>query len=144
MSDKSSERSDVAEEKASAIGDEKKEVKLSVDAKGRNKKSMACQFCDTKILLPGVGQFVEKKLVLHTLSATKGSPTTEQLTNFWLVGDQFQFENIAVTHPAGGERGYKYLACAQCDRGPVGILFLDAPSQFLIAHSRVKHGDGDG
>ena len=67
----------------------------------------------------------------------------ETLSEHWLVTSQFSFENIALTRPAARAGAaaptFKYLACGVCDRGPVGIVFLDKPSEFFVAHARVKY-----
>lgn len=47
----------------------------------------------------------------------------------------YTFENIGVSHTVGN---VKYLACADCERGPVGWHDLSTKKSY-IALCRVKH-----
>lgn len=74
-----------------------------------------------------------------------GAVDTEVLSQFWVIHDQMKFENIGVTRQVPSNptvtstREFKYLICADCDRGPVGITYLDTPNVFYIAHQRVAY-----
>lgn len=60
---------------------------------------------------------------------------TEIVNDYWIVNDMFTFDNIGVTHKVDNT---KYLACADCEMGPVG--YHDITTQLCyIALSRVKH-----
>jgi hypothetical protein len=63
------------------------------------------------------------------------------LNKHWCIGDQMDFENIGVTRAISTD--YKYLTCADCDRGPVGIFLTQEPAgnQFYVADARVKYLD---
>mmetsp|Transcript_4032 Transcript_4032/g.9500 ORF Transcript_4032/g.9500 Transcript_4032/m.9500 type:complete len:99 (+) Transcript_4032:308-604(+) len=63
----------------------------------------------------------------------------ENLTRFWIVKDQFQFENVGVSKAASVDDAFRYLACADCDQGPIGIRMKDKPNEWLIAHDRVHY-----
>ena len=67
----------------------------------------------------------------------------EEETTHWLVTDRFAFENVGVTKPVslGGDNGggYRLLVCADCDRGPLGIVFDSEPSVYYVTDSRVKY-----
>lgn len=56
----------------------------------------------------------------------------------WLAtNDQFDFDNVAVSHPIADD--VKLLACADCERGPIGIvLFKRSPPLFLVSEDRMK------
>jgi hypothetical protein len=77
------------------------------------------------------------QLSLHLLGGAKGDATREQLSAHWLVPSQMTFENVGVTR--GVDPAYRYLTCASCDRGPIGINFFAEPSKFYVAHARVKY-----
>lgn len=47
------------------------------------------------------------------------------------------FENVGVTKSV--DPAYRYLSCASCDRGPIGINFLAEPTKFYVAHERVRY-----
>eukprot|EP00472_Partenskyella_glossopodia_P005290 CAMPEP_0197518478 /NCGR_PEP_ID=MMETSP1318-20131121/3684_1 /TAXON_ID=552666 /ORGANISM="Partenskyella glossopodia, Strain RCC365" /LENGTH=185 /DNA_ID=CAMNT_0043068849 /DNA_START=69 /DNA_END=626 /DNA_ORIENTATION=+ len=105
----------------------------------KNSKFVLCPQCHCKILKPGKATLVEKKVFLHHVSLREQEKKQEgeNLTKFWLVTDQFQFENIGVSKNVSEH--FKYLACADCDLGPVGIRFTSKPSEFFIAHDRVVY-----
>ncbi|XP_054919461.1 uncharacterized protein strat [Dermacentor andersoni] len=63
------------------------------------------------------------------------SKMVEKLTDFWCVNDIYTFENIGFTNTVGQT---KYLACADCERGPVGWHSLETRKSF-VALSRVRH-----
>lgn len=61
------------------------------------------------------------------------------------MADRFDFENVGVTKPIPAKQSgvadpnlavnanFRYLVCADCDRGPVGIMYD-------MKHSYVTHG----
>lgn len=59
----------------------------------------------------------------------------EQLTHFWQVKDMYTFENIGFSNTVGN---IKYLACADCEVGPIGYFDTDSKISF-VALARVKH-----
>ncbi|KAM9758706.1 guanine nucleotide exchange factor MSS4 isoform 1-T3 [Menidia menidia] len=109
---------------------------------GKNSKSVMCQRCGSKVLSPGVATFAEKELFLPSmrkksgLSATESSVDGDTLTDHWLVGDMFDFENVGFTNDVGR---IKYLICADCEIGPIGWHCLDDKSTYYIALKRVTH-----
>eukprot|EP00455_Lapot_gusevi_P047716 TRINITY_DN6498_c0_g3_i3.p1 TRINITY_DN6498_c0_g3~~TRINITY_DN6498_c0_g3_i3.p1 ORF type:complete len:142 (+),score=17.79 TRINITY_DN6498_c0_g3_i3:56-481(+) len=124
----------------------------TVDENSKNAESVWCPWCDTKIINAGVGTLIEQSIRLHKPNASREAAFEEQsfdiLSDFWLVTDKFDFENIAVTKAivsdpeqaqSGGAPDAKYLTCAACDRGPVGILFLSNPNNFYVARTRVRY-----
>lgn len=60
---------------------------------------------------------------------------SELINDYWLVEEINNFENIGVSHKV---ENVKYLACADCERGPVGWYDLST-SRSYVALSRVKH-----
>lgn len=63
--------------------------------------------------------------------------TKETITDYWLVEDMYTFENVGVSKTVNNVR---YLACADCERGPIGWQDLDSNKSY-IALSRVKYGN---
>lgn len=59
----------------------------------------------------------------------------ESIMDYWLIEDINSFENIGVSHKV---ENVKYLACADCERGPVGWHDLSTFRSY-IALCRVKH-----
>lgn len=64
-------------------------------------------------------------------------PEEEVIKDYWIVGDIYAFENVGFSHPVGG---VKYLACADCEIGPIGWYDLAAKTSY-VALSRVLHTD---
>ena len=59
----------------------------------------------------------------------------ELISDCWLVEDINNFENIGVSFKVDN---VKYLACADCERGPVG-WYDTSTLRSYIALNRVKH-----
>ncbi|KAI4497508.1 hypothetical protein M0802_007519 [Mischocyttarus mexicanus] len=103
----------------------------------KNKEKLFCTFCPSKILNADTATFVTMEFALphiHSKGEDVGNQE-ETITEYWYIEDMFAFENIAVSHAVGN---IKYLACADCERGPVGWQDL-ATKKSYIALSRVKH-----
>lgn len=71
-------------------------------------------------------------IILRTSEDTKRS---EVLSDFWCVSDMFQFENMAFSKNVDD---VKYLACAECDIGPIGWHNLTDQKSYVAIH-RIKH-----
>lgn len=100
---------------------------------GKNKVPIECKYCSSRILNVGVCELVSTQ---YDLPAVDGdSKMVEKLTDFWCVNDIYTFENIGFTNTVGQT---KYLACADCERGPVGWHSLETRKSF-VALSRVRH-----
>ena len=122
---------------------------LTSDAQPQtNANTLYCLFCHTTIIRPNVATRHTAPIALHKLSSN--SADRETVADSWLVPGHLHFENIAVTRPVPqtsaspssappDDRAYKYLACATCDRGPIGITYLDQPNEFFVAHGRVAY-----
>lgn len=59
----------------------------------------------------------------------------ETLTYFWQVNDMYSFENIGFSNTIGD---IKYLACADCEIGPVGYYNMNTKVSY-VALARVCH-----
>ncbi len=110
----------------------------------KNLKKVMCLRCDSYILQPMTGNFkkLDEPVDLPSMKQKKdlrnvtSSIETEKLDRFWKVDDMFTFENVGFTNTVDMR---KYLACADCEIGPIGFQNIDNPQQFLVSIDRVKH-----
>jgi guanine nucleotide exchange factor len=77
------------------------------------------------------------KIPIHKPKKDESEP--QILAKHWRVEGHINFENIGVTRAVSSE--YKYLMCADCELGPLGIVFLNEPTMFYVADARVKYGN---
>ncbi|XP_796474.3 guanine nucleotide exchange factor MSS4 [Strongylocentrotus purpuratus] len=106
---------------------------------GKNAKSIVCERCNSKILLPGVAEFVTKEIFLpHMKKKSEQQKATdgENLSEHWVVSDMMTFENVGFTNTVGTA---KYLICADCEVGPVGWHDVTDKTKYFIALDRVQH-----
>ena len=107
---------------------------------------ITCPQCPSKIFLPSAAILINKNIYLHyPYKTTSSSPSSndnsvgEIENEFWYVTSQYAFENIGVTKTMNTD--YRYLICADCDYGPLGITLTDKPtldSTYYISKKRVK------
>jgi len=73
---------------------------------------------------------------LPKMNQKKNCPEVEVdlISEWFVIDDMFQFENIGVSHSVQNSR---YLTCADCEMGPVGWNDLTSQKCY-IALSRVK------
>ena len=101
-----------------------------------NSHALQCLLCSTIILNPLVA--LHHTATQHTLPPFP--PTATPATSgehSWCVDDQMSFENVGVTR--GVEGGVRYLVCGNCDGGPIGCVYADAPQRFYVVHGRVQY-----
>ncbi|XP_014226419.1 guanine nucleotide exchange factor MSS4 homolog [Trichogramma pretiosum] len=112
-------------------------VEAMKDSEGMNLDGVYCTHCPSKILNAGSAAFKRFEFPLPLMQYKKGEQIDkkETLEVFWQVDDVMTFENIGVSHKVDN---IKYLACADCERGPVGWIDADT-QQCYIALDRVKH-----
>lgn len=67
----------------------------------------------------------------------QGENECETLASFWQVSDMYSFENIGFSNTVGD---VKYLACADCEIGPVGYYNMNTKVSY-VALARVCHID---
>lgn len=48
------------------------------------------------------------------------------------------FENVGFTNAVS--TSFKYLTCAACDRGPLGVHLIQE-AKYYIVHPRIAHSD---
>ncbi|CAG2164319.1 unnamed protein product [Oppiella nova] len=103
-----------------------------VDSEGKNSKSLSCLNCNCLLLRPNIALLKSLPSVMVREDSTHG---LEVLSDFWMVSDMFQFENMAFSKNV---EDMKYLACAECDIGPIGWHNL-CDQKCYIAINRIKH-----
>jgi guanine nucleotide exchange factor len=120
-----------------------------------NKTNIKCLRCKSFILSKEKGHYtiLDKKLTIPSMKQTKkelneavvasgdGEDASkhilnEEINKFWLVHDMLTFENIGFTNSVDKK---KYLICADCEIGPIGVQDTDNPSQLLLCIDRVQY-----
>ncbi|PAA69172.1 hypothetical protein BOX15_Mlig007202g1, partial [Macrostomum lignano] len=98
----------------------------SAPADSTNPHNLACQYCGSLILQAGVATICPSEEThqlpaMHAKQASKPSdfPLESCPGQWWCVLDMMQFENIGFTNTVDGLR---YLICADCEKGPVGLV----------------------
>lgn len=107
---------------------------------GKNKKTAFCVQCPSKILNSGIGQYNQIKFPLPYIrkrSEKSDDSEEEELSDYWVINDMYQFENIGYSNTVNGK---KYLTCADCEIGPLGWFDQETKVSYL-AVSRVKYSD---
>ncbi|CAG0884469.1 unnamed protein product, partial [Cyprideis torosa] len=108
-------------------------------ADGKNCVTVKCKHCGSKILPPNFGTWVvlteripepEQKTV-----TTEVGETESEEFGVWKVENIFHFDNMGFSNAVGNR---KYLACADCEMGPVG--FMDTGDQTcFVYHQRITY-----
>ncbi|KAG8237048.1 hypothetical protein J437_LFUL016114 [Ladona fulva] len=108
---------------------------------GKNAKTVHCMHCPSKILSPKNGSYQKIEFLLpeprqkKDLGEHNEDLKEELLSDFWVVEDMYRFENMGFSHSVGS---VKYLACADCEIGPIGLYRTDTKCSY-VAIARVKH-----
>ena len=68
----------------------------------------------------------------------QGDTDGETLLDHWLVPTMHTFENVGFTHNVGT---IKYLTCADCEVGPIGMHDTQDKSAFYVSLARIRHGE---
>ncbi|KAK9323940.1 Mss4-like protein [Lipomyces orientalis] len=93
----------------------------------RNIYKLYCPYnnCSSVILSPGMGILRRRAQIPKSFTdlekdekelSTSESDREDDL--FWVLEDPFDFDNLGFSKSSSA--GVKYLACADCDRGPLG------------------------
>ena len=100
----------------------------------RNQHVLHCPHCNCKILKPSMGVLNTET---HALPI-KSLDDTHSKSEWYLVGDMFDFENIGFTKDHTGNNNIKYLTCADCEMEAIGVAYMDQ-KKFYLAVEMVKH-----
>ena len=105
-----------------------------------NAKVLCCLRCNSKILEKNKGKFCDDQQkdlhVMHKKQEEAGI-VKENLSQYFVIDDMFEFENIGFTKSVDNET-IKYLICADCEVGPIGWHCISTKKNY-IALARVKH-----
>ena len=66
----------------------------------------------------------------------EGSNLTEVVDTFWMLKSPMEFENVGFTNAVNN---IKYLCCADCEVGPIGLVLADQRNEYLVAANRVDY-----
>ena len=66
----------------------------------------------------------------------EGTNTVEESGAFWLLRSPMEFENVGFTRAVDG---IKYLCCADCEVGPIGLNVIEKADELLVAADRVDY-----
>ncbi|KAK9370741.1 Mss4-like protein [Lipomyces kononenkoae] len=117
----------------------------------RNIHKLYCPYnnCSSLILSPGMGVLRRRAQIPKSCSdadqekelASKEAKNAEDEL-FWVLGDPFDFDNLGFSKSSSA--GVKYLACADCDRGPLGyhdsnVVTDDGGKEFLLSANLVLY-----
>ena len=117
----------------------------------KNSKKIKCLRCDSFILQEKSSFFkkIDEPILLPSMRSKRDKPIenscpnvigtdiqNDKLSSFWCVNEMLSFENIGFTNPVNN---IKYLICADCEIGPIGLQNLDKPNEFLVSLDRVKY-----
>lgn len=89
--------------------------------------------CKSIVLSADVASLHEETIELPNF-AKDGEP--EKVNFWWKVDDMYKFENIGFSKDVGTK---KFLTCADCEIGPIGVHDTTKPKEFLVAISRVNY-----
>ena len=108
-----------------------------VSSTGQNARAIHCLLCQTVIL--NALTAAHHSATQHTLPPFPATTAAAAVSSehSWLVDDQMTFENVGVTR--GVEGGVRYLVCGNCDGGPIGCVYAEAPQAFYVLHGRIQY-----
>ncbi|XP_076801606.1 guanine nucleotide exchange factor MSS4-like [Clavelina lepadiformis] len=102
----------------------------------KNPGKILCEKCGSVILLENAAVWTEVPdgIFLPAMKTTDGEGAKGY--EFWTVSDMFAFENVGFCNTV---ENIKYLACADCEIGPIGAHILSDKKTFYVSPLRVKH-----
>ncbi len=107
---------------------------------GRNAHKVVCPGCrKSTILLSGAAELVTKPIFLP-YPAADSPEKGESYDAHFLVRGKMSFENIGVKQPSSEGVGHRFLTCADCDFGPLGVTYDEDKNKiFYVTHARVMY-----
>ena len=102
----------------------------------KNAGVIQCELCGSIILQPNTATWTEVPEGIYLPSMKTSDKEGVKAHEFWTVSDMFTFENVGFCNTVDN---IKYLACADCEVGPIGAHFLDNRNVFYVSPLRVKH-----
>lgn len=74
---------------------------------------------------------------MQVISLPVDTTTVQEFNSFWKVGDIFDFHNVGFTRTQQAKPNTKYLTCADCEQGVLGIQ--TGPKSIYLCHDRIKY-----
>lgn len=102
----------------------------------QNSGKILCELCGSVILRPNTAKWTEVPDGIFLPPMKKNDKDGVKAYEFWSVTDMFAFENVGFCNAI---ENVKYLACADCEIGPIGVHFTSNKDMFYISPLRVKH-----
>ena len=102
----------------------------------KNSGKIQCELCGSVILLPETATLTKVPDGIFLPPMKTNDKEGVNAHEFWAVTDMFAFENVGFCNTVDN---IKYLACADCDVGPIGAHFLNNKNMFYVSPLRVKH-----
>ena len=73
---------------------------------------------------------ITAQITIPPTMAPAASTDVEDVSAFWHVPDMWLFDNIGFLHAVGD---HKYICCADCERGPLGLMLVSTKEIFVAA-----------
>ena len=102
----------------------------------KNSGKIQCELCGSIILQPNTATMTQVPEGIFLPSMKSSDKEGVKAYEFWTVTDMFTFENVGFCNTVDN---IKYLACADCEVGPIGAHFLNNRNMFYVSPLRVKH-----
>ncbi|RKO94306.1 Mss4-like protein [Blyttiomyces helicus] len=104
-----------------------------------NEYAIHCPRCKSKVVGKGVACWPPALPIFVTDSSHSSTPP-----HLWLITDMMAFDNVGFSRPAPGTSDLRYLSCADCELGPIGVHDPDMKDKdgkklFLLAVDRVRY-----
>jgi hypothetical protein len=117
--------------------------------------SLYCKFCPSTIILADQADSVptalndgkEVTVLLHPLRAASPDEPLQEQKELYRIKSVMNFENIAVMRQINNVKvtgDFKYLSCADCESGPVGINYNSNPGVYYLSAERVSTTKKEG
>ena len=97
--------------------------------------NLRCKHCNCLVLTPNTGTKLSDHIDYLPLTENKDEKT--EFKDWLQIADIFDFANVGFTRTV--DSNIKYLTCADCERGPIGVQYLDK-QQILVAVETLKAG----
>ncbi|EDQ87878.1 uncharacterized protein MONBRDRAFT_33135 [Monosiga brevicollis MX1] len=98
-----------------------------------------CCFCNSPVFSKSAATATHTPVQLPKMvqRGAEGETVTDTCEHWWQVKDMYDFDNVGFSKTVDG---VKYLACADCEIGPIGYHDPSAePKTFNIAHARIRY-----
>lgn len=126
----------------------------------KNSREIQCQYCGSCVMKPDTATLERMHFTTHPIQragqegAVGSGPQDLGVQQTWLITNRMDFWNVGVTKAVGGsiavtppaesgvapdaDPNYRYLTCADCDAGPIGVAILNH-DKFYVLCGRVVY-----